>query len=110
MNENKDYILSILQKENLSEFSFELIKQALQTEALHVSDKVKNQRLEICGGCEEYHPITKTCLQCGCFLEHKTSFALDTCPLKKWAESKEDWVNEGFDNLVTRMRMMKNEF
>jgi hypothetical protein len=95
------------QGKNLASFTFELIKNALETGALHVSDEVKNQRLEICRACEKYDPKQIRCIECGCFLEHKASFAIDSCPLKKWEESNEEWINEKFDTLVNNME--KNE-
>jgi len=103
MTEKKDYPSLVQQGKNLAEFSFDLIKRALETGALHVSDEVKNQRLEICRQCEKYDPEQIRCIECGCFLEHKASFSLDSCPLEKWVESKEDWVNGNFDNLVEKM-------
>ena len=53
MSEKQNYPSLFQQGKNLAEFSFELIKKALETGALQVSDEVKNQRLEICRKCEK---------------------------------------------------------
>jgi len=39
-------------------------------------------------------------MNCGCMLEYKTNFALDSCPLEKWKESNDAWMNGKFDELV----------
>jgi len=107
MSEKQDYPSLFQQGKNLAEFSFEVIKKALMTGALQVSDEVQNKRMEICKSCEKYDESQNRCIQCGCFLEPKTRFALDSCPLNKWEESREDWMNEKFDALIGDMK--KNE-
>lgn len=107
MSEKKHYPSFLKQGKNLAEFSFELIKNAIETGALHVSDEVKNQRLEICRACDKYDPEQIRCIECGCFLEHKAGFSLDSCPLGKWKESNKDWINEKFNTLLDDME--KNE-
>jgi hypothetical protein len=108
MSDEKDYPSLVRQGKNLAEFSFELIKYALTSGALRVSDEVKNQRLEICRKCDKYDPEQVRCIECGCFLDHKTSFSIDSCPLEKWGESNKDWINEKFDTLIDNME--KNEY
>lgn len=108
MTEKNEYPSLIQQGKNLAEFSFELIKNAIQTGALQVSDEVKNQRLEICRSCDKYDVEQIRCKECGCFLEPKTGFSLDSCPLGKWKESKTDWMNEKFNNLIEDMEKNDN--
>mgnify|MGYP003346840499 CR=1 FL=1 len=103
MNEKKEYPSLFEQGKNLAEFSFELVKNALNTGALLVSDEVQSQRMEVCKSCEKYDETQNRCVECGCFLEHKTRFSLDSCPLNKWGESKEDWMKEKFDTLMGDM-------
>lgn len=103
MSEKKEYPSLFEQGKNLAEFSFELVKNALNTGALLVSDEVQNQRMEVCRSCEKYDETQNRCKECGCFLEHKTKFSLDSCPLDKWGESKEDWMKEKFDTLMGDM-------
>lgn len=107
MSEEKNYPSLLKQGKNLAEFSFELIKNAIQTGALQVSEEIKNQRLEICRKCEKYDAQQVRCIECGCFLESKTSFSLDSCPLGKWVESDKDWMEERFDALIENIE--KNE-
>ena len=107
MTEEKNYPSILQQGKNLAEFSFDLIKHAIQTGALQVSDEVKNQRLETCRNCDKYDADQVRCIECGCFLEAKTGFALDSCPLGKWVESDKDWMEEKFGSLIEKME--KNE-
>ena len=88
------------QGKNLAKFSFDLIKNALQTGALIVSAEVQAQRLEICKSCEWYDDTQTKCKHCGCFLPAKVSFALDSCPVQKWTENEETWMNEKFDKVM----------
>lgn len=107
MSEEKNYPSLLKQGKNLAEFSFELIKNAMKTGALHVSEEIKSQRLEICRNCEKYDAEQIRCIECGCFLESKTSFSLDSCPIGKWTESNKDWMEERFDAVIEGME--KNE-
>ena len=90
------------QGKNLAKFSFDLIKNALQTGALIVSAEVQAQRLEICKSCEWYDDTQTKCKHCGCFLPAKVSFALDSCPVQKWTENEETWMNEKFDEIMKK--------
>ena len=100
MTEQREYPSLPEQGKNLASFAFEIVKKALQGEALTVSAEVKQQRMEICKQCDRYDPEQLRCKECGCLLEYKTDFALDSCPLGKWSESKDDWVNGKFDKLL----------
>ena len=100
MSEEKNYPSLLQQGKNLAEFSFELVKNAIRTGALQVSDEVKNQRLETCRNCDKYDADQVRCIECGCFLESKVSFSLDSCPLEKWGESDKDWMEEKFNALI----------
>jgi len=102
MSEKKKYPSLLQQGKNLAEFSFELIKNAVQTGALEVSDEVKKQRLDICRGCNKYDSDQVRCIECGCFLESKASFALNSCPIGKWEESNKDWI-EKFNDVIEGM-------
>ena len=88
------------QGKNLAKFSFDLIKNALQTGALIVSAEVQAQRLEICKSCEWYDDTQTKCKHCGCYLPAKVSFALDSCPVQKWTENEETWMNENFNKVM----------
>ena len=59
----------------------------IQSGMVNVSDPIKQERLNICRGCEKYNDENKsnpTCNECGCPLETKASWASEACPIKKW--------------------------
>ncbi len=59
----------------------------VQSGMVNVSDSVKQERMNICKGCEKYNNSNKDnpmCDDCGCYLEIKTDWATESCPLKKW--------------------------
>ena len=92
------------QGKNLAKFSFDLIKNALQSGALMVSEEIKTQRLEICKSCEWYDDNNEQskCKKCGCFVIPKVSFAIDSCPANKWGENLDDWTNGKFDEIMKK--------
>jgi hypothetical protein len=92
------------QGKNLAKFAFEVVKSAMQSEALFVSDEVRESRLEMCRSCEYYDASQVRCKHCGCFLEHKARFALDSCPIDKWVESDTDWMNGKYDEVLESMQ------
>ena len=92
------------QGKNLAKFAFEVVKSAMQSEALFVSDEVREQRLAICRTCSYYDPKQVRCKHCGCMLEHKARFALDSCPIDKWVESDTDWMNGKYDEVLESMQ------
>lgn len=100
MSDEKQYPSFLEQGKNLADFSFELIKRAMMGEALMVSEKVQEERMTVCRSCEFYDGSQNRCTQCGCWLEQKTKFSLDSCPLQKWTVSKEDWINTNFDKII----------
>jgi hypothetical protein len=91
------------QGKNLAKFTFEVVKQALSSNALFVSPEIKQQRLEICSTCEYYDAKQVRCKHCGCYLDHKTNFALDSCPIDKWIESDSDWMNGKFEEVKDKV-------
>ena len=91
------------QGKNLAKFTFEVVKQALSSNALFVSPEVKQERLNICSTCEYYDPEQIRCTHCGCFLDQKASFALDSCPIDKWKVSDSDWINGEFEKVMDRV-------
>ena len=53
-----------------------------------VSDELEKKRLEVCYKCEHLFKPTKNCKKCGCFIQFKTKFADQTCPINKWGTEK----------------------
>jgi len=91
------------QGKNLAAFSWELLKKAITDGGLLVSDEVREKRMKICKNCEKYDSENNRCFECGCLLEFKAKYALDSCPLKKWNESNEHWINGKFDEIVEKI-------
>ena len=72
-----------------------------EMEHLIVPDNIKKERYDICSNCpllDRTGVLAKIkgprCSHCGCFIEYKTSYGFEKCPLKtpKWDE-----YNEGAD-------------
>lgn len=49
-----------------------------------VGEELKNERLEICKGCEHFIKLTQSCSKCGCFMSAKTTLPNAECPVGKW--------------------------
>jgi NAD-dependent dihydropyrimidine dehydrogenase PreA subunit len=66
-----------------------------------VSDKVYNDRLNICKGCDYYFKPTGNCKICLCFMSIKARISLMECPQKYWLKTKELEQPEGIpDELI----------
>lgn len=54
-----------------------------------VSRETYDERYAICQGCDDFHPGTKRCDRCGCFMFAKCLLANAECPKGLWgADSK----------------------
>ena len=84
------------QAKNLVNFAAQV---ATNNGPLFVTDEVKAQRLTICKSCEHYDASQIRCKSCGCFLLQKASFALDSCPLRKWNSMTQETKQEEVINL-----------
>jgi len=102
MTEEQSYPSLPDQAKNLAKFSFQVVQSALGNTPILVSSEVKEKRLEICRSCEYYDEKQIRCRQCGCFLEHKAQFALDSCPLDKWKTSDSKMTTEDYSNLIQK--------
>lgn len=52
----------------------------------NVSDQVKSHRMQICNSCEFLSDSEENpeCSKCGCFVNIKTSWGSESCPVGKW--------------------------
>jgi len=50
----------------------------------YVPIQLKNQRMAICGACPNFQPHNKRCIECTCYLDKKTMFSEEQCPIGKW--------------------------
>ena len=104
MSEKKDYPSLPKQGENLAKFAWDIVKQAVTSnESLMVSKEISQQRMEICKQCEFYDEEESRCIQCGCWLAQKVKFALDSCPIGKWEQNSDTFVNEKFDEIMKQL-------
>jgi hypothetical protein len=101
--ENTSYPSLPEQAKNLAKFSFDVVRTALSNNSLMVSDEVREARLNTCRECEYYDPKQVRCRHCGCFLDHKVSFAIDSCPLDKWKVSDEQWINQSYNDILEKI-------
>ena len=54
-----------------------------------VSDKVYNDRLNICKSCDYYFKPTGSCKICLCFMSIKSRISVMECPQKYWLKTNE---------------------
>jgi hypothetical protein len=52
----------------------------------YVEKSVRNERFDICKGCDYFFSLTGTCRSCGCFMGLKTWLKHASCPIDKWSE------------------------
>ena len=101
MSEEIEYPSLKEQGSNLAKFTFEVLKEAFKggQEKLFVNSDIQKQRLDTCKTCPYFDDSQGRCKHCGCYLTYKVKFALESCPIGKWSESEEDWLNSTFDNI-----------
>lgn len=99
------------QASNLAKFSFNVVRAALTSDdALVVSEEIRDQRMNVCKSCEYYDSRQVRCRHCGCFLETKIRFAIDSCPLQKWSFTDQDWMNDGYQKILKRIENNQLDF
>ena len=50
----------------------------------YTSKDIRNERYDICKGCEHFFKPIKMCRECGCNMPLKTWLKEATCPVNKW--------------------------
>ena len=71
-----------------------VIQSIMRGEQLFCTTEIREQRQEMCNGCEMRDPMQNMCLSCGCQLQYKIPFAASECPLQKWGMDSETIENE----------------
>tara|TARA_R110002020_G_scaffold115102_7_gene264751 strand:- start:434 stop:814 length:381 start_codon:yes stop_codon:yes gene_type:complete len=56
---------------------------------LKTSNKVYNERIDICKGCKFFRKSVSQCKKCGCFMKIKAAIAFTRCPVGKWGREKD---------------------
>lgn len=70
----------------ISNFTSSVVNHAMNS-FKNASRHVQMERMNICQGCEHFN--AGRCNQCGCFLNIKTSWASEKCPLDKWGPEQD---------------------
>jgi hypothetical protein len=95
MKEESSYPSLPEQASNLANFSFNVVRSAIiSNDSPFASDEIQSERWRICKSCEYYDPRQFRCRHCGCFLEAKIKFTIDSCPLQKWTVSNSEPIIE----------------
>lgn len=55
---------------------------------LKVPDYIQEDRYSICRQCPKFN--NDTCIECGCLLKVKTTWATEECPLGRWKKVSND--------------------
>lgn len=50
----------------------------------YTTKEIRDERFDICKGCDRLFKPTRTCKECGCFMALKTWLKDAHCPLHKW--------------------------
>jgi rRNA maturation endonuclease Nob1 len=64
--------------------SDDVIPLDLLSNTNYTTRDIRNERYDICKGCDRLFAPTKTCKECGCFMAMKTWLKGASCPLGKW--------------------------
>jgi hypothetical protein len=72
------------QLKNLTKLIQDAILDVATNQKVFVSDEEQEQRLTICRSCEHFHQEQQRCKQCGCFMQHKTTYRSAECPIGLW--------------------------
>ena len=67
------------------------------------SKNCQKERWSICDGCEYFDEPEEGCKYCGCYLPHKIKDPFGDCPLDKWISNSEEWHNEHYEYLKSKI-------
>jgi len=56
----------------------------IMTNGVKVSVEIVKKRMRICKSCSYLFKATGNCKKCGCFIDAKTKYADQKCPIGKW--------------------------
>lgn len=96
------------QAKNLAKFAFQVLKYGVSHD-LQCTDEVILKRRAICEACDRRDPVPNRCMECGCYLDPKIQFALDSCPLGKWKEAEDDWIENGYQKFLEKQNEKRPE-
>jgi len=67
------------------------------------SKNCQKERWSICDECEHFDEPEEGCKYCGCYLPHKIKDPFGDCPLDKWISNSEQWTDEHYDYLKSKI-------
>lgn len=67
---------------------FVIAKNKAQGINQNVNTEVKNKRLAECLNCPRLNKTLMQCKECGCFVNLKTEYKQEECPLGKWVKEE----------------------
>jgi len=65
---------------------FKIASNTVQGIEQGVPIEIEKERKSICAKCPQLNATTNQCKECGCFINAKTKFRQERCPLDKWIE------------------------
>lgn len=68
---------------------FNIAKNAAKGIDQSVPKEVKQRRIDICNKCDKL-TFTRQCSECWCFIDAKTGYRQEHCPLNKWDKYEEN--------------------
>lgn len=68
----------------------------------YTDKEIRNERYDVCKGCEFFFNPMKMCRQCGCTMPLKTWLKAASCPAHKW-----EATNVGYDGQVKKSTSKK---
>jgi hypothetical protein len=72
------------QARNIVNSSTKIAAQVVSGGDIMVSDDVRKMRILTCIHCDLFDEQSARCTECGCFIETKSKFTTESCPLGKW--------------------------
>jgi hypothetical protein len=72
------------QIKNLTESGKNVIEDFIGGTEIFASEKLQDERWNICRQCEWFNVYAQQCKKCGCFLNIKIKFNSSFCPIFKW--------------------------
>ena len=72
------------QVKNINQSAQNVIQDFVNGNQIFATEKIQNERWDICNGCDWLDINNQKCKKCGCFLTAKIKFNSSFCPLYKW--------------------------
>lgn len=78
------------QARNIIGASAKIATQVVSGGDIVVSEEVRRMRILTCVHCDLFDAPSGRCTECGCFIETKSKFTTEACPLGKWENGFDD--------------------